>query len=228
MSRKTALDIESLGNPENSGYAVVVPNFAFVAIPDAPETDHLEYLYVQQPVQDQLDLGLRVGASTMDFWHNKCAKEFPGAHEEMIKSFTLVNPVIHTNVPYICPTVHYIPHVIQQFVYGTSHGVDNDVSTEVYGNGCHFDCSILQENSRVLFGNADLWHYSSPQNARTLKGRLNDEQRAEMDDIVQRVLGAFVRNMNGTVGVLELHHPLYDAAREALQISYCLKILDQK
>lgn len=228
MSRKTALDIESLGNPENSGYAVVVPNFAFVAIPDAPDTDHLEYLYIQQPVQEQLDLGLRVGASTMDFWHNLCAKEFPGAHTEMIKSFTLNKPVIHTNVPYIRTTVQYIPHVIQQFVYGTTHGADNSISTEVYGNGCHFDCSILQENSRVLYGNADLWHYSAPQNARTLKNRLNEEQRTEMDNIVQRVLGAFVRNMNGTVGVLELHHPLYDAAREALQISYCLKVLDQK
>lgn len=228
MSRKTALDIESLGNPENSGYAVVVPNFAFVAIPDAPDTDNLEYLYIQQPVQEQLDLGLRVGASTMDFWHNLCAKEFPGAHTEMIKSFTLNKPVIHTNVPYIRTTVQYIPHVIQQFVYGTTHGADNSISTEVYGNGCHFDCSILQENSRVLYGNADLWHYSAPQNARTLKNRLNEEQRTEMDNIVQRVLGAFVRNMNGTVGVLELHHPLYDAAREALQISYCLKVLDQK
>lgn len=228
MSRKTALDIESLGNPENSGYAVVVPNFAFVAIPDSPDTDHLEYLYIQQPVQEQLDLGLRVGASTMDFWHNLCAKEFPGAHTEMIKSFTLNKPVIHTNVPYIRTAVQYIPHVIQQFVYGTTHGADNSISTEVYGNGCHFDCSILQENSRVLYGNADLWHYSAPQNARTLKNRLNEEQRTEMDNIVQRVLGAFVRNMNGTVGVLELHHPLYDAAREALQISYCLKVLDQK
>lgn len=228
MSRKTALDIESLGNPENSGYAVVVPNFAFVAIPDAPDTDHLEYLYIQQPVQDQLDLGLRVGASTMDFWHNHCAKECPGAHAEMIKSFTLTKPQIHTNAPYICTTVHYIPNVIQQFVCGTSHGDDGTVSTEVYGNGCHFDCSILQENSRILFGNADLWHYSSPQNARTLKNCLNDEQRTEMDDIVQRVLGAFVRNLNGSVGTMELHHPLYDAAREALQISYCLKVLDQK
>lgn len=228
MSRKTALDIESLGNPENSGYGVVVPNFAFVEIPDAPETDHLEYLYIQQPVQDQLDVGLRVGASTMDFWHNLCAKEFPGAHSEMIKSFTLTKPQIHTNAPYICTTVHYIPQVIQQFVYGTSQGADSTVSTEVYGNGCHFDCSILQENSRVLFGNADLWHYSSPQNTRTLKNRLNAEQRAEMDDIVQRVLGAFVCNLNGSVGVMELHHPLYDAAREALQISYCLKVLEQK
>lgn len=228
MSRKTALDIESLGNPENSGYAVVVPNFAFVAIPDAPDTDHLEYLYIQQPVQDQLDVGLRVGASTMDFWHNMCAKEFPGSHAEMIKSFTLTKPAIHTNVSYIYPYVHYTPHVIQQFVYGNEFGADDSISTEVYGNGCHFDCSILQENSRVLYGNADLWHYSSPQNARTLKNRLNEKQRAEMDDIVQRVLGAFVSNMNGTVGVLELHHPLYDAAREALQISYCLKVLDQK
>lgn len=226
MSRKTALDIESLGNPENSGYAVVVPNFAFVAIPDAPDTDHLEYLYIQQPVQDQLDVGLRVGASTMDFWHNMCAKDFPGAHAEMIKSFTLERPVIHTNVSYIRTDAYHIPSIIQQFVHG--HYLGTGTGEEVYGNGCHFDCSILQENSRVLYGNADLWHYSAPQNARTLKNRLNEEQRAEMDDIVQRVLGAFISNMNGTVGVLELHHPLYDAAREALQISYCLKILDQK
>lgn len=228
MSRITAVDIESLATPENAGYGIVIPNFAFVLVPDTPVTDHLEYLYVQMPVQEQLDAGLKTGASTMDFWHNMCAKEYPNAHAEMIKSFTLTNPKIHTNARFISSEASYIPYVIKQFVYGNPYGLDENVVPHVYGNGCHFDCSILQENMRVQYGDGSLWHYSSPDNARTLKRLLDGEHREEMDEMVAPVLAAFVRNMEGQgIGTLELHHPLYDAAREALQISYCLNVLKQ-
>lgn len=227
MSRKTALDIESLANPENSGYAVVIPNFAFVTIPDAPLTDHLEWMYIQTPIQDQLDEGLKVGAGTMEFWF-ECATEFPGSFAEMRKSFTLEHSVINTNASFVRANTSNIPLAIQQFVYGKSCGITGDERPQVFGNGCHFDCSLLQENSRIMYGEADLWHYSSPQNARTLKDRLNEAQRAEMDDIVKSVLSDFVRHSPSDLGVLELHHPLYDAAREALQISFCLNLLDQK
>lgn len=225
--RRSALDIESLAVPETAGYGIIIPNFAFVVIPDAPLTDHLEYLYVQCPIQAQIDEGLSISASTMQFWFDYCQRNFPGAKDEMMKSFDLTSLKIHTNNKNISDSTQYLPHVIHQFVYGTSYGENNTAPHEVYGNGCNFDCSILQENQRVMYGNGKLWEYTAPQNARTLKGRLNDAQVQEMNGIVKTTLSAFVQNLDGALGVMELHHPLYDAAREALQISYCLTVLDQ-
>ena len=220
--RSTAVDIESLGNPENSGYGVVVPNFAFVTIPDFMQSE-LEYLYVQMPVQEQLDVGLKVGASTLDFWHNECARNFPGAHDEMTKSYSLKETKYFSNYKFAgMMSMHCtnIPHLIRLFTTA------NDTQTpHVYGNGCHFDCSILQENSRVQFGDADLWPYAAPQNARTLKNLLNTKNREDMDSAVRVALCQFVESLPVEIqDNMQLHHPLYDAAREALQISYCLAL----
>lgn len=225
---QTAVDIESLGNPENSGYAVVIPNYALVRIPDNVRDGISDWMYAQIPVQDQLDIGLKVGASTLDFWHNDCAKNFPDAHAEMIKSYSLQNVRIHSNVPYIDKTSMYPPYAVKQFLYGEKYDNDYDnILPHLYGNGCHFDCSILQENHRVLYGNGEMWHYSSPQNARTLKARINDAQHEEMNELVKTALESFVKTLPDDVGTLCLHHPLYDAAREALQIAYCIEVLDQ-
>lgn len=226
---KSAIDIESLGNPENSGYQVVIPNYAIVRIPDSVDDSKLEWLYVQMPVQPQLDEGLKVGASTLDFWHNSCATDFPDAHNEMIKSYSLESHVIHTNSKVVNAQSSNLPLVVQQFLYDDSTGKVEGTKPHLYGNGCHFDCSLLQENHRVMYGNADLWHYSSPQNARTLKDLINDEQRVDMDHRVAESLRMFCRTLDSKkVGFMDLHHPLYDAAREALQISYCIEILNQK
>lgn len=225
--RKSTLDIETLGIPETAGYGIIIPNFAFVIIPESPITDHLEYLYVQCPIQPQIDEGLSMSASTMQFWFDFCNRKFPGSKDEMMKSFDLDTVQIHSNNKNVNSDSQYLPNVIRQFVYGTSYGDDTEVPHEVYGNGCNFDCSILQENQRVMYADGKLWAYNAPQNARTLKERLNAEQRKEMNDLVKSTLSAFVSNMGDKLGVLELHHPLYDAAREALQISYCLNVLDQ-
>ncbi|MCU6295013.1 3'-5' exoribonuclease, partial [Escherichia coli] len=94
------------------------------------------------------------------------------------------------------------------------------------GNGCNFDCSILQANHLKLLNVGDLWKYDAPENARTLKRLLNEEARTEMDEIVSVQLAKFVKYVEKCgINGLELHHPLYDAAREAIQISYCLNKL---
>ena len=217
-----ALDIETLGTPERSGYGIVIPNYAIVKIPDTL-THELEWLYVQLPIQDQLDKGLKTDAKTMDFWFNVCAQEFPLALCEMQKSFTLsnANVIRYDNSKYSSETK--ITDIIKFFMHN-SDKVDNNI--KIYGNGCHFDCSILQENHRIMFDDANLWHYSAPNNVRTLRLLLSKEEEEQMKDAVQPYLNAFCDDVNDKEIMFDLclHNPLFDAAKEALFISYILNL----
>lgn len=217
------LDIETLATPENSGYAIVVPNYAVVKIPEDLTSD-LEWMYVQLPIQEQLDVGLKTDSKTMNFWFNICAQEFPLSLCEMQKSFMLVNPIVTINGKIIDNT-NNVPYLLKSFMNDNSSG-SNYKSTKVYGNGCNFDCSILQENHRLLFGDANLWIYSSPNNVRTLRLLLSEEEEEQMKNEVQPFLDKFCENIDDTdiMYNLCLHNPLYDAAKEALYTSFMLKL----
>lgn len=215
------LDIETLGTPERSGYGIVIPNYAVVKIPEVL-TSELEWLYVQLPIQEQLDLGLKVDANTMNFWFDICAQEFPLALCEMQKSFKLDRATtLRFDGTVSVPT--NITNVLKGFMgFDGSH----KMSTKVYGNGCHFDCSILQENHRLMFGDANLWHYSAPNNVRTLRLLLTKEEEEQMKEEVQPFLDAFCEDINSREIMynLCLHNPLYDAAKEALFVTYMLNM----
>lgn len=226
--RDVTIDIESWGTPENSGYDIIIPNYALVVVPDEPETYDLEWLYVQLPIQQQIESGLKMDASALSFWFDMCAQDYPRALDEMKKSLTLTAPHIRTRnyEPLKCNAYQDI------VIPDPSTIVENFISNfyrnegKIWGNGCHFDCSILQANHRLLFGNSTMWKYNAPQNARSLKDLLSEKQREEMDAIVKDYLGRFETTMRVECGItnLQLHHPLYDAAREALQVSYCRKV----
>jgi hypothetical protein len=214
------IDIESLATPENSGYNIVIPNYAVVRIPEVL-THEMEWLYVQLPIQDQLDLGLKVDARTMDFWFNACAQEFPLALCEMQKSFQLTSPVA------LCSDgaklSQNIPSVLKWFLHDAA---EPRFSTKIFGNGCNFDCSILQENHRVMFGDGNLWNYASPQNVRTLRMLLTKNEEAEMKEAIQPHLDLFVEDIDSMnlMYPLCLHNPLYDAAKESLMTRYMLDL----
>lgn len=226
--RDVTIDIESWGTPENSGYDIIIPNYALVVVPDEPETYDLEWLYVQLPIQAQIDKGLKMDASALSFWFDMCAQDYPRALEEMKKSLNIKSPRFRTR--------NYEPIRSKGdqdiFIPDTSFTVESFIDFvgskegKIWGNGCHFDCSILQANHRLLFGNSKMWKYNAPQNARSLKDLLSEKQREEMDAIVKDYLGRFETTMRVECGItnLQLHHPLYDAAREALQVSYCRKV----
>ncbi|SOK58615.1 hypothetical protein [Yersinia phage fHe-Yen9-04] len=214
------LDIETLATPELSGYSIVIPNYAIVKIPEVLTSD-LEWMYVQLPIQDQLDVSLKTDAPTMNFWFNICAQEFPLSLCEMQKSFTLKNPKIIINGEESDSL--NVPLMLKTFIHG-SEKIDNNV--KVYGNGCHFDCSILQDNHRILFGEGNLWHYSAPNNIRTLRLLLNEQQEEDMKEAVLPVLEKFCSSFNeqGYTYDLCLHNPIFDAAKEALFASYVLNL----
>lgn len=228
--RDVTIDIESWGTPENSGYDIIIPNYALVVVPDEPETYDLEWLYVQLPIQAQIDKGLKMDASALSFWFDMCAQDYPRALEEMKKSLTLKGTRIRTRNCEFNPSKGdsdwYLQDnnpcpMVESFI---SNFYNNE--GKLWGNGCNFDCSILQANHRLLFGNSTMWKYNAPQNARSLKDLLSEKQREEMDSIVKDYLGRFETTMRVECGItnLQLHHPLYDAAREALQVSYCRKV----
>lgn len=226
--RRVVVDIETLTVPERNGYGIVIPNYAFVAVPDKPTDPIRDFMYVIMSVDAQIKKGLKVDGSGMAFWFEQCAKDHPGAMQAMLPSLTSQNTEgfiqLYSDVDRITDQAYggYSPcDAIRAFINPYR---DNSDSQEVYGNGCNFDCSILQENHRVMFGDSNLWKYSAPQNARTLKNLLSDEEREEMDEIVAVQLPKFTKMAGPRIkhGSMELHHPLYDAAREALQISYCI------
>lgn len=223
--RHVSVDIESLGTPENSGYDIIIPNYAAVVVPSKPEHDIRQFVYVKLPYQAQVNAGLKSDAGAMDFWMNTCQKEYPNAYAEVASTMALVAPEL------------YGPNGKSKQIF-TSNGIvdfwkdirfdcyGNEVEHSIWGNGCNFDCSILQANHLKLLNVGDLWKYDAPENARTLKRLLNEEARTEMDEIVSVQLAKFVKYVEKCgINGLELHHPLYDAAREAIQISYCLNKL---
>ncbi len=214
-----SLDIETLAVPELTGFGLVVPNYAVVKVPETL-THNLEWTYIKLPVQDQLDVGLKTDARTMNFWFNVCAREFPMALSEMQKSFNLDRPVVIQHDKEPRKTSNVIP-ALQQFIS------PEDKNTKVFGNGCNFDCSILTENHRVLFGEGDLWNYAAPNNIRTLRLLISSEGESLMKEAVQPHLDKFVEEVNArnVMCELQLHNPLYDAAKEALFISFLMDYL---
>ncbi|QXV85143.1 putative metallopeptidase [Escherichia phage TrudiGerster] len=71
------LDIESLGTPDNCGTThIAMPSFAFVAM-HGIDTDP-DLIFVTLDVQDQLNAGAKVTASTFAFWMDQ-AKNSPSA-----------------------------------------------------------------------------------------------------------------------------------------------------
>lgn len=216
-----SLDIETLGTPENSGYGIVIPNYAIVKIPDELTSD-LDWLYVQIPIQDQIDNGLKMDASTMNFWFNICAQEFPLALCEMQKSFKLNSPKILYSNGESYETSN-IPLAIKKFLHGQQ---EPQFNTKVFGNGCNFDCSILQENHRVMFGDGNLWQYAAPNNVRSLRLLLSKEDEELMKDTIEPYLNRFCDSIDETELMFDLclHNPLFDAAKEALFVTYIMNL----
>lgn len=226
QKKRLALDIESLGTPELSGYNIIVPNYAMVPVPDHPFDSIKTFYYVKMPYQMQVQAGMKSDTGSMDFWFNECRKHYPRALDEVTSTFKLDKPEVYSVVDGERCTGDDVLEMwkdIRYNIYG------EEESLEIWGNGCHFDCSILQANHLAVLGNGKLWNYTSPQNARSLKNLLNESEREEMDFIVKKYLLKFTDFAagNGFTG-LELHHPLYDAAREAIQISYCLALKKSK
>jgi hypothetical protein len=141
----------------------------------------------------------------------------------MQKSFKLQSPVaLHSNgTIYDSPN---IPNILKWFLHNSDEPKFN---TKVFGNGCHFDCSILQENHRVMFGDGKLWIYSSPQNVRTLRMLLSKEEETAMKEAIQPHLDAFVEEVDSLdiMFPLCLHNPVYDAAKESLMTRYMLDLV---
>lgn len=220
MTKELSIDIESFGTPEKSGYNIVIPNYAVVPIPELPTIPIKSFFYVKMPFQEQIEKGLKVDNGSMDFWFNECRKNYPNSLNEITSTFNLKEPEVHHVYEFERFSTNDVIGLWKELRYNR---YGEEESLNIWGNGCHFDCSILQANHLLQFDKGELWNYSSPQNARSIKKLLNSTEREEMDEIVRKQLLKFsdFAAGNGFTG-LELHHPLYDAAREAIQISYCL------
>lgn len=214
------IDIETLGVPEQLGFNLVMPNYAVVQIPERL-TAQLNWLYVRMPIEEQKQQGLKYDPQ-QTFW-NDCKTSFPDAQREMAKSYDIEHDEVLVNGKEILyPNV---PEELRKFIHGTTHEID--VDTKMFGNGCNFDCSITTANHLIRYDDADLWHYASPQNLRTLRLMLSQTELNNMTRDIQPHLDLFCANVNnlGIMERLELHNPLFDAAKEALYATWCINLL---
>lgn len=226
--KSIALDIEALGTPEKAGYGVVIPNLGMVAVPDKMD-DKLDFIYIRNAVQPQLDKGLTVDSGALHFW--MASPENPAdaitmvnAQEEVIKSLQGDTCLYYRWDASVLEGVKDIPVLedYRKFFNPQSYDVDK---VHIYGKGCHFDFSILQEFNRVMFGSGEISSYTSPQNIRTLEVLFSTEELKQRSDEVDFYVQKFIASLHRfstDIGTLVLHHPLYDAAREALQVRWML------
>ncbi len=228
--KSVAVDIEALGTPELAGYAVPIPNLAIVAVPEKL-TGNLDFIYTRIAVQPQLDKGLKVDAGALHFWmadpeNTVDAITMINARDEVLKAlkgdecvyYRWPAGIINQELPHTTLSLQDYLNIFSPEKY------DAD-KLHFYGKGCHFDYSLLQENIRTRFGQGNITHYSSPQNVRTLEVLFTEEELDERRDVVDAYVQRFIKsihNYSTDIGVMVLHHPLYDAAREALQIRWML------
>lgn len=231
QTQSIAVDIETLGTPENSGMYQVIPNLALVFVPEDYRTGIETFIYSRIPVQEQLDAGCTVDAKGLAFWMGMSSFEngkFEGSQKEVIKSLRSSSP----DTFYQCNkelselingySGMIVPEILRTIFDPEFHDV-RDV--HFYGKGCNFDYSLLQGNMYRRFGTGNISSYRSPQNCRTLEALLTKEEMEEARVDILPVLNDFIQRTTANapdIGELVLHHPLYDAAREALLISWML------
>lgn len=226
-----AVDIETLGTPENSGMYQVIPNLAMVFVPEDFRNGIEGYIYTRIPVQEQLNAGCTVDARGLAFWMGMGSYE-DGKHEGSQKEVIKALKADVQNTFYQCPAElcdlidsyggMLTPEILRTIFEPDFYGVRE---VHFYGKGCNFDYSLLQGNMYKRFGTGNISSYRAPQNCRTLEALLTKEEMEQAREDILPVLNDFIHNTmnaNPDIGDLVLHHPLYDAAREALLISWML------
>lgn len=221
------IDIEALGTPERAGYGVVIPNLAMVMVPESFDAGNMSFIYTRIPVNEQLNKGLKVDGNTLHFWmadpeRGYEVQNMDCARNEVLKSLVATDHITYMRWP--CTNklstvgLDELRKIFSPDFYGGKEVL-------IFGKGCHFDYSILQENIRIRYGSADFSSYRAPQNVRTLELLFSTEELAQRSEDVDAEMQKFIDSLQAfstDIGEMVLHHPLYDAAREALQVRWML------
>ncbi|QTJ63324.1 metallopeptidase [Salmonella phage STWB21] len=139
------LDIESLGTPDNCGTThIAMPSFAFVAMHGIDKDPDL--IFVTLDVQDQLNSGAKVTASTFAFWMDQ-AKNSPSAIHIMEALQSKGSKLIAFREGKHHCTNELGSNYGAYFMAKNMMELFLDESALYYGNGPEFDMTIYSANT---------------------------------------------------------------------------------
>ncbi|QFR57683.1 metallopeptidase [Serratia phage Slocum] len=219
------LDIESLATAQDAqGKSfIAMPNFAFVYVNSEGQ---YSMLYGQLPVQDQLNAGAVVGASTLAFWMTEAANGNDAA-TNIIAALSGKGSIIRVE-----PDGEGEYHVLrfsepdtrdvlrETALFFKDHG-----DAPVLGNGPEFDNVIFEAVHRAMLPNMQmLWKFWSSGSARTYKDMAiekghyvkNIQKDATLEAIA--ILDALSGQAFSARFVTSKHDPLLDALAEAITV----------
>lgn len=222
------LDIETLALPGKTNL-VAMPSFAFVHL---GTTGEISVLYARLPVQEQLDYGSVVSASTLAFWASEIKKGNP-ASEAIIKSLRSNSAEYYIAVyndlaeeesfPYYwnckeTTSFDVFNRVVPEFFKGLASG-------PVIGNGPEFDNAIFTAHFNSVAAVPLPWKFWESGSARTIKQLGKDKGMFLSYAALETTAGAIINNFALNTEFItqpHKHDPLFDALVETLMIKQVL------
>ena len=222
------LDIESLGTPDNCGTThIAMPSFAFVAMHGIEKDPDL--IFVTLDVQDQLNSGAKVTASTFAFWMDQ-AKNNPSAIHIMESLQSKGAKLIAFREGKHHCTNELGSNYGAYFMAKNMMELFLDESALYYGNGPEFDMTIYSANTFHAGTNEAVvpWKFWNLGNVRSFRnlwmqaGYNYKELEAEGASWAKAKMEKMDTNRYGIYPVK--HDPAFDALVE----SYCVARMIEK
>ncbi|AXC41390.1 exonuclease [Salmonella phage S126] len=222
------LDIESLGTPGNCGTThIAMPSFAFVAMHGIDKDPDL--VFVTLDVQDQLNEGAKVTASTIAFWMDQ-AKNSPSALHIM-EALNGRNPklIAFRDGKHHCTNdvgSNYAAFSMAQNIMELSLG-DNAL---YYGNGPEFDMTIYSANTFHAGTHEEIvpWKFWNLGNVRSFRNQWMQAGYSYKDLEAEGASWAKAKMEKMDTIRYGIYPVKHDPAFDALVESYCVAIMIEK
>lgn len=222
------LDIESLGTPGDCGTThIAMPSFAFVAMHGIDKDPDL--VFVTLDVQDQLNSGAKVTASTLAFWMDQ-AKNSPSAIHIM-EAMKERNPklIAFQNGKHHCTNKLGSNHAAFSMAQNIMELALGE-NALYYGNGPEFDMTIYSANTFHAGTNEEIvpwkfWNLGNVRSLRNLWMQTGYSYKALETEGISWAIAKMEKMDTIRYGIYPVKH---DPAFDALVESYCVAAMIEK
>lgn len=235
------LDIETFANSADcrGKSFIAMPNFAFVYVSE----EGIKTLYGRLPVQEQVNMGAAIGASTLAFWMKE-ARDGNPASREIIKALDSSKGMVHYSATgrdsdiwesYILKDISSLEVLLEVRAFFDTNG-----KAPVLGNGPEFDNVIFEAQFRKLMHELNQrhdiempWKFWESSSARTYKeiamdkGHYVKNIQADATKAAIDHMEMLASRTDGGLGgpVPHKHDPLLDALSEAFTVELIKRLI---